>query len=86
VGSAENLDGPDAWKAESSPFDNLVADANDIIEWDGDRWHVVFNASETEELVYTTNLNTGVQYKWDDGEWILSFEGEYPNGSWRLNF
>ena len=37
-------------------------------------------------IVYTTNLNTGVQYKFDNDEWILSFEGEYPNGSWLFQY
>lgn len=87
IGNAENLDGPDAFKAISSPFDNLVASANDIIEWDGERWSIVFDADQDDSAgnnVYVTNLNTGIQYKFENGEWLLSFEGEYPNGSWRI--
>lgn len=78
-------DGPDAWKnADGSDF---VANANDIVEWDGSNWHVVFDASEDDStVVYTTNLNTGVQYKYDQDEWILSYDGEYPVGTWRLEF
>jgi hypothetical protein len=77
-------DGPDAWKnMDGSDF---AAFANDIVEWDGQRWHIVFDASATSSVVYTTNLNTGTQYKWQDGEWILSFEGEYPDGTWRLAY
>jgi hypothetical protein len=77
-------DGPDAWKnLDDSDF---AAFANDIVEWDGQRWHIVFDASATSNVVYTTNLNTGTQYKWQDGEWILSFEGEYPDGTWRLAY
>jgi hypothetical protein len=77
-------DGPDAWKnMDGSDF---AAFANDIVEWDGQRWHIVFDASATSNVVYTTNLNTGTQYKWQDGEWILSFEGEYPDGTWRLAY
>lgn len=77
-------DGPDAWKnADQSDF---VASANDIVEWDGSRWSIVFDASEYEDstTIYTTNLNTGVQYRYYDSEWLLSFEGEYQNGTWRL--
>jgi hypothetical protein len=84
IGDPDNTDGADAWK--NSDNSDFVADANDIVEWDGSQWHIVFDASESDDFVYTTNLNTGVQYKYDTGEWILSFEGEYPNGSWRLNF
>ena len=85
VGDANNTDGPDAWKnADGSDF---VASANDIVEWDGSKWSIVFDASESEDkVIYTTNLNTGVQYKFQKGEWLLAFEGEYPHGTWRLNF
>ena len=78
-------DGPDAWKnADGTDF---VANANDIVEWDGLKWHIVFDASEDDStVVYTTNLNTGVQYKYDQDEWILSYDGEYPVGTWRLEF
>ena len=77
-------DGPDAWKnMDGSDF---AAFANDIVEWDGSRWHIVFDASATSTVTYTTNLNTGTQYKWQDGEWILSYEGEYPDGTWRLAY
>jgi len=77
-------DGPDAWKnLDGSDF---AAFANDIVEWDGSRWHIVFDASATSTVTYTTNLNTGTQYKWQDKEWVLSFEGEYPDGTWRLAY
>ena len=82
--SKDPYDGPDAWKnADGSDF---VAGANDIVEWDGSEWTVVFDAStyNDDEVPYITNLNTGVQYKWTGTEWILSFEGEYRNGSWRI--
>lgn len=80
-----NYDGPDAWKNANGT--DFVASANDIIEWDGTKWHIVFDASEEDStIVYTTNLNTGVQYKYDQDEWILSYDGEYPVGTWRLEF
>jgi len=84
IGDEDNADGADAWKATNN--DDLIAGANDIIEWDGNEWHIVFDASEydADEVPYITNLNTGVQYKWNGTEWILSFEGEYRNGSWRF--
>ena len=87
IGDSSNTDGADAWKnADNS---NFIAGANDIIEWDGSKWHVVFDSSTDDSsanIVYTTNLNTGVQYKFDNDEWILSFEGEYPNGSWLFQY
>ena len=43
-----------------------------------------YTMNDSNNIVYTTNLNTGVQYKYTAGEWVLSFEGEYHNGSWRI--
>lgn len=70
---------------DSEAWDGFVAGANDIIEWTGTGWEIIFDASEhTEDPVFTLNLRTGVQYKYDDGVWTRSFEGEYPRGYWRL--
>ena len=44
----------------------------------------ILRAGQTTK--YLTNLNTGVQYRWTGTEWILSFEGEYQKGTWRLVF
>lgn len=78
-----NQDGPDAWK--NSDNSDFIADANDIIEWDGSKWHIVFSAKEsTDQLIYQTNLYTLTQYKWNGIAWVKSFEGEYKKGQWRL--
>jgi hypothetical protein len=78
-----NDDGPDAWK--NSDNSEFIAFANDIIEWDGSNWHVVFSARESaEELIWQTNLYTLAQYKWNGISWVKSFEGEYKEGEWRL--
>ena len=90
IGDANNTDGADAWKNTDNT--DFVAGANDIIEYDGANWHVVFDASqdylpfndETITTLYTTNLNTGVQYYWDGEQWLLSVDGEYAKGDWVL--
>ena len=82
IGSADNEDGADAWKGDSNI--DLVAGANDIIEWNGTNWEVIFDASTTTDTTHITNLNTGVQYKWNGSEWLLSFEGEYRKGTWKI--
>ena len=83
IGSEDNQDGPRAWKqADGSDF---VASENDIIEWDGNNWSVVFDASQSSENVFVTNLNTKIQYMWTGSEWIESINGEYPPGSWRID-
>ena len=47
---------------------------------------IEFDASTDDGTTtkYITNLNTGVQYRWTGTEWILSWEGEYQKGTWRL--
>ena len=89
VGDAENQDGPDAWKGNAGDF---VAEANDIVEWNGTDWTIIFNASANNlddstafTPTYITNLNTGIQYKWDGANWLLSFEGEYRKGTWNIS-
>jgi len=63
----------------------LVAVANDIIEWDGSRWNVIFNASqETTSMIWQTNIYTGVQYLWNGVSWVKSYEGEYTASQWKI--
>ena len=78
-----NEDGPDGWKNINGT--DALAEANDIIEWDGTKWVVIFSAEEiTDTIVYQTNFYTNTQYKWDGVQWGKSFEGEYKRGQWRL--
>ena len=78
-----NEDGPDAWKNTDSS--DTLAEANDIIEWDGTKWVVVFSAEEvTDTIVYQMNFYTRTQYKWNGVDWSKSFEGEYKKGQWRI--
>ena len=81
--SEPDYTGPAAWKnANNSDFQ---AHANDIIEWDGANWSIVFDSTtETSEVIYITNSYTGVQYKWDNTGWAKSFEGIYDKMLWRL--
>jgi hypothetical protein len=59
-----NDDGADAWK--STAGDEFNAKANDIIEWTGSTWNVIFNAGqESDTLLYQTNIYTGIQYTWN---------------------
>ena len=84
IGSSKNTDGADAWKNEDNT--DFIASENDIIEWDGLNWHIVFDASTESNEAFVTNLNTQTQYKWTGENWILSYEGEYPNGTWRMTY
>lgn len=75
-------DGPDAWKNANNT--DFQAHANDIIEWNGTAWTVVFNSVTATGVVYITNSYTGVQYKWSEGSWSKSFEGIYEKDAWRV--
>lgn len=77
-----NEDGADAWK--NSDNSDFVADANDIVEWDGSQWHIVFDASEISDLTYVTNLTTSQQLYWNTYYWQASVDGYYPRGTWEL--
>jgi hypothetical protein len=82
IGSVINQDGPDAWKSTTGV--DFVARANDIIEWDGDSWIIVFDAQEDNQHLVQTNIYSGIQYVWNNIMWAKSFEGEYAPGSWRI--
>lgn len=82
IGETNNTDGPDAWKDTGG--NDFIAGANDIIEYDGVRWNVVFDSSTETGVHYMTNTNTGIQYKWTGDTWVKSYEGEYKAGEWTL--
>ena len=82
VGDANATESPVAW--QNTDTSATVASANDIIEWDGSRWNIVFDASAATEITYTTNLNTSIQYRFNNNEWLLSIDGDYPVGTWRV--
>jgi hypothetical protein len=84
IGSFDNAPGtgPTAWQGSGSI--DLVAHANDIIQYDGTRWSVVFDSQGATSVQYVSNLNTGTQYKWNLDQWVKSWEGEYKNGLWSL--
>jgi len=77
-----NEDGADAWKNTDNT--DFTADANDIVEWDGNKWHIVFDASENTDVTYVTNLNTNQQLYWNNYYWQASIDGYYPRGTWDL--
>ena len=71
-----------AWRGGDGS--TLIANTNDIVQYDGTRWNVVFDASVETNIQYVTNITTGVQYRWAAGEWLKSYEGLYTEGNWSL--
>ena len=84
IGDPDNIigTGPAAWRGSNGL--DLYAGANDIIEYNGTHWVVAFDSSGSNNVQYVSNLNTGIQYKWDLNQWVKSWEGEYKNGEWTL--
>ena len=84
IGSENNgaTDGPSAWRGSDNA--DLIANANDIIEFNGTHWIVSFDSQAETVLQYVSNLTSGTQYKWNLNQWVKSFEGEYKNGLWTL--
>ena len=82
IGSASNTQGAVAWQGTGGQ--NLIAKANDIVEYTGTFWRVIFDSENINELQYCTNLTTGIQYKWQNQQWTKSIDGIYPAGEWLL--
>jgi hypothetical protein len=80
--SMPDFSGPVAWKNANST--DFQANENDIIEWNGAEWIVIFNSNSTNAVTYITNTYTGIQYKWASSAWSKSFEGIYAKDVWRL--
>jgi hypothetical protein len=67
------------------PAWGIAASADDIIQYNGAQWTVVFDASTTEATNYVTNTYTSKQYKWENLQWTSTYEGIYNPGYWRIN-
>jgi hypothetical protein len=78
-----NNSNPSAWAGVSGQ--PLIAQANDIVEWDGSRWQISFDsASSQDNIQYVTNETTEIQYRWTGAVWIKSYQGLYAGGTWSL--
>lgn len=81
--SGDVYDGPAGWKNVDGS--DPVVKENSIIEWTGSEWVMILDPDAVEDLTYITNLRTGIQYKFENNQWLKSFEGEYLSGTWRFN-
>jgi hypothetical protein len=67
---------------------NLVAHANDIIQFNAStmEWVVSFDSTTSTPLTleYVTNLATNVQYRYVDNMWMKSYEGWYGEGDYSI--
>jgi len=65
---------------------NLVANANDIIEFDSTtmEWFVSFDSQANTQVQYVTNLSTSIQYRFVEDTWMKSYEGWYDQGDYSI--
>ena len=82
TGNTENAVNPPAWQGTTGQ--PLIANANDIVEYDGVRWVVVFDSQRRPDAQYVINLTTGIQYYWNSEKWVKSIDGLYTGGTWNL--
>jgi len=83
IGNFNNAQGAAAWRGADGQ--DLVANANDIIQYNGQHWSVAFDNQNVNMLNYVTNLTTGIQYKWQNNTWTKSYDGVYQQGLWNLS-
>ena len=72
---------------QSQTWGTLVASVGDIKEYNSStsKWNVAFDASNPDSTQhYVTNLNTGIQYRFNGTEWVKSYEGVYTQGNWSI--
>lgn len=64
----------------------LIANANDIIQYNGTNWYVAFNSEENSAptMHYMIDLTTNVQLEWDGSGWAKATDGFYGPGSWQI--
>ena len=67
---------------------NVVAYANDIIEYDSvtGEWFVSFDSAQATTVEYVPNLTTSIQYRYvnTEGAWMKSWEGWYDQGDYSI--
>lgn len=70
----------------TSPWgNNLVAYPNDVIQFDGDSWEVIFDSRNSVGENYLVNNTNGSQYRFDGKEWTYTYYGNYGPGYWRVD-
>lgn len=82
IGTNSDMADAIAWRGADGG--ELVAKKHDIVEYNGSRWVVDFEAATGAVPQYVTNVTNGQQFKWDGYEWMRSWEGLYREGEWRL--
>ena len=79
----ESIDSTQAYD-ENAGWGHLRASANDIIEYHNGAWGISFDSRNLTHTEYVTNVTTGVQYRYANGQWMKSWEGWYSEGDFSV--
>jgi hypothetical protein len=71
-------------KSPAEQWGGLIANSEDIVEYNGTSWIVSFDSQSVTTVEYVLNSASGQQLVYMDGQWILSYEGIFQPGYWRL--
>lgn len=63
----------------------IVAYPNDVIEFNGGQWQVVFDSRNSTGKNYLVNNSNGLQYMFDGFDWSYTYYGKYSPGYWRID-
>jgi hypothetical protein len=65
---------------------SFLASAGDIITYQNNQWVVTFDASSCTTIQFVLNLTSNKQLKFDTSakQWVMSIDGTYYAGYWRL--
>ncbi len=72
----------------NSPWgQNIIAYPNDIIEFNGIKWIVIFDSRNSVGKNYVINNTNSSQYMFDSAvnEWTYTYYGQYMPGYWRID-
>lgn len=76
----------DKSNAPASNWGALKANANDIVQYNAgtNSWRVAFESQTSLHTEFVTNLTTHIQYRYENGTWIKSYEGFYAAGDFSI--
>lgn len=70
----------------TSPWgSSIVAYPNDVIEFNGVKWVVIFDSRNATGLNYVVNNENSSQYTYDGVNWTYTYYGVYAPGYWRID-
>jgi hypothetical protein len=70
----------------TSPWgQNIVAYPNDVIEFNGIAWVVIFDSRNAVPPNYVVNSGNASQYTFDGVNWTYTYYGVFSQGYWRID-